>query len=66
MGCTVTQTATETTVEGPASGGLQPVAVDMSNVTDTFMTAAVLMATCPPGTKSQVGAVRMGHLDLCL
>jgi pentafunctional AROM polypeptide len=42
MGCTVTQTASATTVRGPDR--LLAVEVDMEHVTDTFMGAAVLCA----------------------
>lgn len=51
MGCAVEQTATTTTVAGPLVGKLNPVEVDMSDVTDTFMTAAVVMATAPGTSK---------------
>ncbi|RUS26049.1 EPSP synthase-domain-containing protein [Jimgerdemannia flammicorona] len=45
MGCTVTQTATSTTVTGPPIGQLRPLPlVDMEKMTDAFMTAAVLAA----------------------
>ena len=50
MGCEVEQTQTSTTVRGPPVGGLKAIDVDMSSVTDTFMTACVLMATVPGGT----------------
>ncbi|KAI8924242.1 EPSP synthase-domain-containing protein [Entophlyctis helioformis] len=43
MGCTVDQTATTTTVTGPAT--LRPLAsIDMETMTDAFMTAVVLAA----------------------
>jgi pentafunctional AROM polypeptide len=45
MGCTVTQTATETTVQGPPVGQLKPLGlVDMEPMTDAFLTASVLAA----------------------
>jgi len=44
MGCTVNQTQTSTTVQGPPRGGLKAVNIDMSSMTDTFMTVAVLAA----------------------
>jgi len=46
MGCVVEQTATTTTVTGPASGaaGLRPVSEDMGPLTDAFLTAAVVAA----------------------
>ena len=51
MGCTVVQTATETTVTGPPVGQLRALGfVDMEPMTDAFLTAAVLaaVATLPP------------------
>jgi len=51
MGCTVKQTATETTVTGPKIGGLRALGlVDMEPMTDAFLTACVLaaVATEPP------------------
>eukprot|EP00040_Diaphanoeca_grandis_P012819 m.64838 g.64838 ORF g.64838 m.64838 type:complete len:1825 (-) comp23482_c0_seq2:292-5766(-) len=50
MGCKVEQTTMSTTVTGPPIGQLKAIDVDMSNVTDTFMTAAVVMATVTSGT----------------
>ena len=50
MGCTVNQTKESTTVTGPPVGTLKAVDVDMSEVTDTFMTAAVVMASTNGGT----------------
>jgi pentafunctional AROM polypeptide len=50
MGCTVEQTEMSTTVTGPPVGQLKAIDVDMSNVTDTFMTAAAVMATVTKGT----------------
>jgi pentafunctional AROM polypeptide len=43
MGCNVVQTDTTTTVEGP-KGLLKALDVDMGDMTDTFMTVAVLAA----------------------
>jgi len=55
MGCHVSQTPTSTTVRAPADGILKPIAsVDMSTMTDAFMTAAVLMALAPPGSVSRI------------
>ena len=51
MGCTVVQTATETTVTGPPVGQLRALGfVDMEPMTDAFLTASVLaaVATLPP------------------
>ncbi|ODV86635.1 hypothetical protein CANARDRAFT_174709 [[Candida] arabinofermentans NRRL YB-2248] len=45
MGCTVTQTATSTTVQGPPKGELKPLPlVDMEPMTDAFLTATVVAA----------------------
>ncbi|KAG8970050.1 3-dehydroquinate dehydratase (3-dehydroquinase) [Tulasnella sp. 419] len=45
MGCTVTQTETETTVTGPPIGQLRACGyVDMEPMTDAFLTASVLAA----------------------
>lgn len=51
MGCTVVQTATETTVTGPPVGQLRALGyIDMEPMTDAFLTAAALaaVATLPP------------------
>ena len=45
MGCAVVQTLDYTEVNGEGVE-LRPVAVDMNNCTDSFITAAVVMATC--------------------
>lgn len=45
MGCTVVQTETETTVQGPPVGTLRALGrVDMEPMTDAFLTASVLAA----------------------
>ncbi|KAI0051585.1 aromatic amino acid family biosynthesis-like protein [Auriscalpium vulgare] len=45
MGCIVTQTATETTVQGPPVGQLKAIGlIDMEPMTDAFLTASVLAA----------------------
>ncbi|PRP75357.1 pentafunctional AROM polypeptide [Planoprotostelium fungivorum] len=44
MGCTATQTATSTTVKGPANGKLRAVSVNMDFMTDTFMTICAVAA----------------------
>ncbi|KAL2214348.1 Shikimate dehydrogenase [Sarocladium strictum] len=52
MGCTVEQTASSTTVTGPAPGGLKPIpCVDMEPMTDAFLTASVLAAVAPGKTQ---------------
>ena len=46
MGCKVEQTAHSTTVSGPSIGNLKPIKeVDMTTMTDAFLTASVLAAT---------------------
>ena len=45
MGCVVSQTKTSTTVTGPSMGSLKPIeSVDMTTMTDAFLTASVLAA----------------------
>lgn len=52
MGCTVTQTATETTVQGPPIGQLKAIEeVDMEVMTDAFLTATVLAAVAHGKTR---------------
>ncbi|KAG0046556.1 3-dehydroquinate dehydratase (3-dehydroquinase) [Gryganskiella cystojenkinii] len=51
MGCTVVQTETSTTVTGPAIGTLKPLPhIDMTTMTDAFLTASVLAAVSQPAT----------------
>ncbi|KKA29878.1 hypothetical protein TD95_003439 [Thielaviopsis punctulata] len=55
MGCTVEQTATSTTVTGPAIGSLKAIPhVDMEPMTDAFLTASVLAAVAA-GTTTITG-----------
>ncbi|KAK0444230.1 Shikimate dehydrogenase [Desarmillaria tabescens] len=52
MGCEVVQTDSETTVKGPAVGGLKAIGeIDMEVMTDAFLTASVLAACAPGSTK---------------
>lgn len=44
MGCKVNQVDSSTTVTGPSVGTLQSASIDMANMTDAFMTAAVVGA----------------------
>jgi pentafunctional AROM polypeptide len=54
-GCTVSQSATETTVTGPPKGTrLKPFDLDMESMTDAFMTAAALAAVAD-GTSTITG-----------
>ncbi|KAE9402614.1 Shikimate dehydrogenase [Gymnopus androsaceus JB14] len=52
MGCVVTQTASETTVQGPPVGQLQAVEeIDMEVMTDAFLTATALAAVANGKTR---------------
>lgn len=52
MGCKVEQTDFTTTVTGPAIGQLQPISeVDMTTMTDAFLTASVLAAVANGTTR---------------
>ncbi|KAJ7254628.1 aromatic amino acid family biosynthesis-like protein [Mycena haematopus] len=52
MGCTVVQTATETTVTGPPQGQLKAIEeIDMEVMTDAFLTASVLAAVANGKTR---------------
>ncbi|KAJ3985566.1 Shikimate dehydrogenase [Lentinula detonsa] len=52
MGCEVTQTATETTVQGPTIGQLKAVEeIDMEVMTDAFLTATALAAVANGKTR---------------
>ncbi|KAF7377655.1 Pentafunctional AROM polypeptide [Mycena sanguinolenta] len=52
MGCTVVQTATETTVTGPPQGQLKALEeIDMEVMTDAFLTASVLAAVANGKTR---------------
>ncbi|KAJ7088604.1 Shikimate dehydrogenase [Mycena epipterygia] len=52
MGCTVVQTATETTVTGPPVGQLKAIEeIDMEVMTDAFLTATVLAAVANGKTR---------------
>ena len=58
MGCTVVQTATETTVTGPPIGTLKAMGeVDMEPMTDAFLTAAVVGAVATDGGLGGAGGV---------
>ena len=52
MGCQVSQTSTETTVQGPPIGQLEAVEeIDMEEMTDAFLTATVLAAVAKGKTR---------------
>lgn len=56
MGCTVTQTETSTTVQGPPIGSLKPLPhVDMEPMTDAFLTASVVAAVANGGSTTITG-----------
>jgi len=58
MGCTVVQTATETTVQGPPVAQLRAIGlIDMEPMTDAFLTASVLAAVAvrPPLPGRELG-----------
>ncbi len=44
---------------------LQAVSVDMAHITDTFMTAAVVMATAPKGTVSRITNIANQRVKEC-
>lgn len=55
MGCEVVQTATSTTVTGPAPGSLRPLKrVDMEPMTDAFLTASVLAAVAHENSEKPI------------
>ncbi|KAJ3252724.1 3-dehydroquinate dehydratase (3-dehydroquinase) [Chytriomyces hyalinus] len=58
MGCTVEQTATQTTVQGPAR--LAPIpSIDMETMTDAFLTASVLAACASTGVAGEKGVTKI-------
>eukprot|EP00045_Choanoeca_perplexa_P015942 m.207861 g.207861 ORF g.207861 m.207861 type:complete len:1320 (+) comp17124_c0_seq5:4748-8707(+) len=65
MGCEVTQDEHQTTVSAPKDGVLEAVDVDMGDITDTFMTAAVLMTTCPKGSVSRITNIANQRVKEC-
>ncbi|KAJ1965812.1 3-dehydroquinate dehydratase (3-dehydroquinase) [Dipsacomyces acuminosporus] len=67
MGCTVEQTATSTTVKGPARGSLLALGdIDMEPMTDAFLTAAALAAVAP-GNKgiTRIRGIANQHVKEC-
>lgn len=66
MGCTVEQSATSTTVTGPAVGALQPLPdVDMEPMTDAFLTASVLAAVAQPGPRTRIRGIANQRVKEC-
>lgn len=67
MGCTVTQTETSTTVQGPALGTLKPLKhVDMEPMTDAFLTATVVAAIAnDPGNATTITGIANQRVKEC-
>ncbi|KAJ2610909.1 3-dehydroquinate dehydratase (3-dehydroquinase) [Coemansia sp. RSA 1365] len=68
MGCTVEQTATATTVRGPARGGLKALdEIDMEPMTDAFLTAAVLAAVAAAASNrtTRIRGIANQHVKEC-
>jgi pentafunctional AROM polypeptide len=64
MGCKVTQTATETTVQGPPVGQLKGIEeIDMEVMTDAFLTATVLAAVA--GGKTRILGIANQRVKEC-
>ncbi|KAB2572587.1 Pentafunctional AROM polypeptide [Lasiodiplodia theobromae] len=59
MGCTVSQTATSTTVTGPTDQLRALPEVDMERMTDAFLTAAVLAAVAGPSSDGCTATTRI-------
>ncbi|SGZ54467.1 CIC11C00000003898 [Sungouiella intermedia] len=66
MGCTVVQTATSTTVTGPARGQLKSLPhVDMEPMTDAFLTASVVAAIANDSTPTQITGIANQRVKEC-
>lgn len=66
MGCTVTQTATSTTVTGPPVGSLKALPhVDMEPMTDAFLTASVVAAVANEATPTQITGIANQRVKEC-
>lgn len=66
MGCTVEQSATSTTVTGPARGSLKPLPhVDMEPMTDAFLTASVVAAIANSSTPTQITGIANQRVKEC-
>lgn len=64
MGCTVTQTATLTTVTGPKQ--LKPLPeVDMEPMTDAFLTALVVAAMAPGASPTRISGIANQRVKEC-
>ncbi|GEQ67351.1 hypothetical protein JCM33374_g1015 [Metschnikowia sp. JCM 33374] len=66
MGCTVEQSATSTTVTGPARGSLKSLPhVDMEPMTDAFLTASVVAAIANDGKPTQITGIANQRVKEC-
>ncbi|KAJ2887827.1 3-dehydroquinate dehydratase (3-dehydroquinase), partial [Coemansia asiatica] len=68
MGCLVDQTATSTTVRGPARGALRALGdIDMEPMTDAFLTAAALAAVAPTDNDgvTRIRGIANQHVKEC-
>lgn len=66
MGCTVNQSATSTTVTGPAVGKLRALPhVDMEPMTDAFLTASVVAACANEPTPTQITGIANQRVKEC-
>lgn len=66
MGCEVTQTATSTTVTGPARGHLKPLPhVDMEPMTDAFLTASVVAAIANDPVHTKITGIANQRVKEC-
>ncbi|OMJ21859.1 Pentafunctional AROM polypeptide [Smittium culicis] len=71
MGCTVIQTETSTTVQGPAFGTLKPLKeIDMEPMTDAFLTATVLASVATSsdpetGNWTKIRGIANQHVKEC-
>lgn len=66
MGCTVTQTETSTTVQGPPVGTLKPLDhVDMEPMTDAFLTATVVAAIANDSKPTTITGIANQRVKEC-
>ncbi|KAH3661394.1 hypothetical protein OGAPHI_006801 [Ogataea philodendri] len=66
MGCTVTQTETSTTVQGPPVGGLKSLPlIDMEPMTDAFLTASVVAAIANDSKSTSIVGIANQRVKEC-
>jgi pentafunctional AROM polypeptide len=65
LGCTVQQDEHSTMVARDVHRCLAAVDADLGDITDTFMTAAVLLATAPRGTTSRITGIANQRVKEC-